>query len=97
VELGFGFGGGEAIETDRVEPGIGGGVASTGEGRRSSGESEVIEDRDHGGTRKKLLAALFEDRNRLGRMVLTFIVVFASFINDPAYFIRGIDRAGVHT
>jgi hypothetical protein len=49
------------------------------------------------GTRKQMLKALFEDRHRLARMVLTFIVVFASFINDPTYAIRGIDREGVHT
>jgi len=46
------------------------------------------------GTRREMLTALFEDRERLARMVLTFIVVFASFINDPAYTIEGIDRTG---
>ena len=42
-----------------------------------------------------MLTDLFEDRDRLVRMVLTFIVVFASYINDPEYTIQGIDRQGV--
>jgi len=46
------------------------------------------------GERRKMLAELFLDRPQLTRMVLTFIVVFAAFINDSEYRIRGIDRAG---
>ena len=47
------------------------------------------------GTRREMLTHLFEDREQLARMVLTFIVVFASFINDPDYTIDGIDRSGL--
>lgn len=45
---------------------------------------------------KQMLVELFEDRDALIRMVLAFIVVFASFINDPQYTLRGIDRSGAH-
>ncbi len=47
------------------------------------------------GTRREMLTELFEDRGRLARMVLTFIVVFASYINDPDYIVRGIGREGM--
>lgn len=43
---------------------------------------------------KKMLTALFEDRERLVRMSLAFIVVFAAFINDPGYTLKGVDRGG---
>jgi hypothetical protein len=45
-------------------------------------------------SQKQMLVDLFEDRERLARMVLAFIVVFASFINDDSYTLRGIDRTG---
>ncbi|HEY3352233.1 MAG TPA: hypothetical protein VGQ83_03225 [Polyangia bacterium] len=47
------------------------------------------------GHRKKMLRALFDDHELLTRMVLTFIVVFAAFINDPHYTIKGITRTGM--
>jgi hypothetical protein len=47
------------------------------------------------GEQKKMLRELFEDRGQLARMVLTFIVVFGSFINDPKYTIGGIEREGI--
>lgn len=43
---------------------------------------------------KRMLVELFEDRERLARMSLAFIVVFASFINDPKYTLKGIGRTG---
>ncbi|MHB8877299.1 MAG: hypothetical protein ACYC8T_26675 [Myxococcaceae bacterium] len=43
---------------------------------------------------KRMLTELFEDRERLARMSLAFIVVFASFINDPTYTLKGVGRAG---
>jgi hypothetical protein len=46
------------------------------------------------GSRKKMLKELFENRELCTRMVLTFIVIFAAFINDPGYTIRGITRSG---
>ncbi len=45
---------------------------------------------------KRALAELFQDKERLIRMVLAFIVVFASFLNDPSYTLLGIDRTGAH-
>jgi hypothetical protein len=45
---------------------------------------------------KAALTELFEDKERLARMVLAFIVVFAAFINDPNYTLQGIDRSGAH-
>jgi hypothetical protein len=45
---------------------------------------------------KAALTELFNDRDRLARMVLAFIVVFAAFINDPGYTLQGIDRSGAH-
>lgn len=47
------------------------------------------------GKRRELLTELFEDHERLALMVLTFIVVFASYINDPEYTVRGIGRDGM--
>ena len=43
---------------------------------------------------KRMLTELFQDHERLARMSLAFIVVFASFINDPAYTLRGVGREG---
>lgn len=43
---------------------------------------------------KAMLRELFEDRERLARMSLAFIVVFASFINDPGYTLKGVRREG---
>jgi hypothetical protein len=47
-------------------------------------------------SQKKMLVDLFENREALIRMVLAFIVVFASFINNPSYTLKGIDRSGAH-
>jgi hypothetical protein len=46
------------------------------------------------GHRKEMLTRLFQNRELLAKLVLTFIVVFASFINDPAYTLRGIETLG---
>jgi hypothetical protein len=47
------------------------------------------------GEQKKMLTSLFENRDQLATMVLTFIVLFGSFINDPSYTIDGIEREGI--
>jgi hypothetical protein len=47
------------------------------------------------GQDKEMFCRLFQDHNRLARMVLAFIVMFASFINDPQYTVHGIERSGV--
>lgn len=43
---------------------------------------------------KRMLVELFQNHERLARMALAFIVVFAAFINDPDYTLEGIDRKG---
>lgn len=47
------------------------------------------------GLHKQMLTKLFQNRDLLAKMVLAFIVVFASFINDPSFSIQGIDLEGV--
>lgn len=47
-------------------------------------------------SQKKMLVDLFENREALIRMILAFIVVYASFINNPEYTLKGIDRSGAH-
>jgi len=46
------------------------------------------------GQQKKMLTELFEDHEQLARMTLAFITIFASFINDPQYSLKGIERSG---
>jgi len=76
----------------------GGGVASV----RSPGDTSELDGvfvRFTSGTKadqKQMLVSLFEDREKLARMALAFIVVFASFINDREYTLDGIDRTGAH-
>jgi hypothetical protein len=43
---------------------------------------------------KQMLVDLFQDHDQLARIALAFIVVFAAFINDPCYTLRGLDRKG---
>jgi len=45
--------------------------------------------------RKARLALLFQDKNKLARVILAFIVVFSSFLNDPTYYLHGIERSGI--
>jgi hypothetical protein len=47
-------------------------------------------------SQKKMLVDLFENREALIRMILAFIVVYVSFINNPSYTLKGIDRSGAH-
>jgi hypothetical protein len=47
------------------------------------------------GLHKQMLTELFQDRDLLAKMVLAFIVIFASFVNDPSFSIQGIDLQGV--
>jgi hypothetical protein len=49
------------------------------------------------GQRKQMLTRLFQNRELLAKLVLTFIVIFASFINDPDYTLRGIDALAQKT
>ncbi|MEW6220270.1 MAG: hypothetical protein AB1634_12155 [Thermodesulfobacteriota bacterium] len=41
------------------------------------------------------LAALYRDKSLMASAAVAFIAVFASFINDPTFFIRGISPAGI--
>jgi hypothetical protein len=75
-----------------------GGIASV-RATGATGELDGIFVRFTSGSRadqKAVLVELFQDGERLARMVLAFIVVFASFLNDPSYTLRGIDRSGAH-
>ena len=47
------------------------------------------------GEQKKMLAELFANHELLAKTVLAFIVVFASFINNPEFTIEGIRPTGV--
>lgn len=47
------------------------------------------------GEQKQMLGELFGNHSLLAKLVLAFIVVFASFINNPDYTIEGIGPAGV--
>jgi hypothetical protein len=47
------------------------------------------------GQQKQMLTRLFDDHELLAKLVLAFIVVFASFINDPTYTIQGIQTDGM--
>ena len=47
------------------------------------------------GEQKGMLRALFTDREHLAQMVLVFIVIFASFVNDPDFNIAGVSLDGV--
>jgi len=44
---------------------------------------------------KKRLAELYEDKELLAKTSLVLLTIFASFLNDDDYFIKGIDRAGI--
>jgi hypothetical protein len=44
---------------------------------------------------REIMRGLFRDHELLAKMVLAFIVVFASFINDPHYRIEGILTTGM--
>lgn len=74
-----------------------GGIASVRSG--PAGELDGVFVRFTSGSKasqKQMLVDLFEDREALIRMVIAFIVVYASFINDPSYNLKGIDRSGAH-
>lgn len=47
------------------------------------------------GQQKDMLTRLFNDHELLIKLVLAFIVVYASFINDPEYTIEGIHTDGM--
>ncbi len=46
-------------------------------------------------SKKEGLAALYQDKPLMGRAALSFIVIFANFLNDPGYWIQGITPAGI--
>lgn len=75
-----------------------GGIASV-RSQGAMGELDGVFVKFTSGTKqqqKQMLIDLFENRDALIRMVLAFIVVYASFINNPSYTLRGIDRSGAH-
>lgn len=46
--------------------------------------------------RRDRLKDAFGDKNRLARVGLVFMAIFANFLADPGYTIKGIDASGVH-
>ncbi len=45
--------------------------------------------------KKKNLETLYQDKHLMGLAAVAFLAVFANFMNDPAYAIRGISRHGL--
>ncbi len=45
--------------------------------------------------RKVRLALLFQDKDKLARVILAFIVVFSSFLNDADFYLEGVERTGI--
>ena len=39
---------------------------------------------------------LYGDRQQFIRLLVLYIGMFASFLADPRYYLRGIDRTGLH-
>jgi len=48
---------------------------------------------DH--VRKAQLALVYRDRDLLARLMVLFVAIFTSFLNDSGYYIRGIDPDGL--
>ena len=48
------------------------------------------------GRKGRLRELLTGDKTRLARVALVFLAVFANFLADPSYTIKGIDRHGTH-
>jgi hypothetical protein len=45
--------------------------------------------------KKKRLAAMYQDKRLMGLVAVTFLIVFANFINSDDYVIKGISAAGI--
>jgi hypothetical protein len=45
--------------------------------------------------KKKRLAALYQDKRLMGLVAVTFLIVFANFINSDDFVIKGISAAGI--
>jgi hypothetical protein len=48
-----------------------------------------------GQDRRDAIMELYENRDYLVRVVITFIATFSAFLNDPDFSIEGIDRVGI--
>jgi hypothetical protein len=46
--------------------------------------------------RKKQIETLYDDKPRFIRLLVLYIGMFTSFLADPHYYLRGIDRTGLH-
>jgi hypothetical protein len=78
----------------------------------SAGGMVAIRDRDRGGLldgsfldhfahpddkiRKKQIETLYHDQPLFIRLLVLYIGIFTSFLADPKYYLRGIDRSGLH-
>ena len=45
--------------------------------------------------KKRRLAELYEDKRLMGLVAVTFLIVFANFINSKDFVIKGISAAGI--
>lgn len=46
--------------------------------------------------RNRSLDEIYDDKRALASIVIAFIATFACFLNDDDFFIKGIDRTGIH-
>lgn len=46
--------------------------------------------------RKRQIESLYQDQPRFIRLLVLYIGMFSSFLADPQYYLRGIDRTGLH-
>ena len=46
--------------------------------------------------RKQQIESLYNDRRQFIRLLILYIGMFSSFLSDPGYYLRGIDRSGLH-
>lgn len=46
--------------------------------------------------RKQQIESLYNDRRQFIRLLILYIGMFTSFLSDPTYYLRGIDRSGLH-
>ncbi len=68
---------------------------NVGERRRLDGLFKKHFEYRNKNTGKKNLDILYEDKQLMGQAAVAFIAIFASFINDPEFTIRGISADGI--
>lgn len=72
-----------------------GAVTATGTGNDLDGLLLQFDAASRAGRAKEMLLRLFQDRERLSKALLAFIVVFASFVQNPRYTLAGVEPRGL--